>query len=694
MDRSFFQSETRLPEGVMLHPQKTAAKICLGYAAAGWLWILSSDYLVAFMTPNPETRVVLSSLKGSLFIFVTAGILYLLVYSQLRQIWKAQVRYAQSAEELESAHEELTASDEELRQQFDELTIKANLIEEKDREIWALFEYMHDAFAVCETIFDDQEKPVDYRIMNTNHSFESLVGRVRGELIGNRLLEVFPEAAGVFFAACVEVTLSGIAKKLTFFSELLGKYLAVSIYSPSHGQLAIMAMDITAEKTHENTVERLAYYDGLTGLPNRLKLTDALRQELESGQGTIQGGTLLYIDMDDLKLVNDSYGHSYGDAMIITAATHLVSLSESGSLVARVGSDEFIILIPGMNDSGKAEKMATEVVKTLNCEYEVKEVRFHASASLGLVMYPQDGKTVEEILMNADTALYEAKRNGKQCWRFFRQAMKEIAYGNMQLINGLRNAVVNEELEVHYQPQISLRDGSVIAFEALLRWNSPRHGNVSPAQFIPLAEKSNLIESIGAWVVKEACGFSRKLTQAGYPGVRVAVNVSPRQLIAADFLDIIQASFQEAELAVGRLEIEITETVFMDSMDESVPKLNKLRALGVHLSLDDFGTGYSSLTYLRSLPVHTVKIDKSFIDLISTDTERAALIASIIEMAHVLGLSVVAEGVETTEQLEKLIQYRCDMIQGYLVSKAVPDSVALKILSERTWPDRIKKVLQ
>ena len=681
MEKSYFLDDNLPPDGMSVHPRRTAVKICLGYTVAGWLWIILSDRAVSFLTQNTETIVAISSIKGSFFIFVTAAILYFLVYGQLRQVEKAQFFYIQSVRELELAHESLSSSEEKLRQQLDELTVKAKIIEEKDREMWSLFENMRDAFAVSEIILDDQGSPIDYRFLIANPAYETLMRVTHKELIGHRALEIFPDLERDFIEICGKVALTGNTRKMSIFSKALNKYLSISIYSPRKEQFAILASDVTDEIMHAQTVERLAYYDRLTGLPNRVKLTEVLSRAFDSGTGVPPYGTLLYIDMDDLKLVNDSYGHSYGDAMIITAAMYLVSMAEPDSIVARVGGDEFIVLIPGMTDSEKVEQMASEFVETLSRDYEVRDLRFHASASIGIVMYPRDGGSAEEILRNADTALYEAKRSGKRCWRFFRQSMQETAYGNMQLINGLQKALINQELEVYFQPQMSLKSGKLTGFEALLRWNSPKHGDISPALFIPLIEKSLLIETIGAWTMKEACKFARALADNGYPEIRVAVNVSPRQLKAADFISIVRDSCKESDLMPANLEIEITENVFIESMEECVHKLDELRAMGVHLSLDDFGTGYSSLTYLRSLPVQTLKIDKSFIDLLSKDKAVSELIASIVDMAHVLGLVVVAEGVETQEQVERLIQYGCDTIQGYIVSRAVPAAVALNYLS-------------
>lgn len=689
MVKNQFGNYFYLGERVMVQPQRTAAKISLGYALAGWLWILFSDLLLPLVTRDPDTLVRLSSVKGILFVIVTAGILFAMVYVQLQRIQASQQRVEQSTQELEQAHADLTKSELELRRQLAEIQAKTTVIEQKDREMWSLFENMHDAFADHEIILDSAGKPVDYRFLAVNPAYETLVRKTRQELIGRTAMEIFPEIPYGYINDCAEVALTGKSKTGTFYSAMLEKHLSISLYSPQHGHFAFVGRDVSDEIDHAQKVERLAYYDQLTGLPNRSRTIELLKHEMDAGSSKEPSGALLYIDMDDLKLVNDSYGHSYGDSMIITAAMHLVSLAPADSTVARVGGDEFVVLLPGMNDPLQIESLVTEIVGTLGREYEVRELQIHASASIGIALYPQDGQTVEELLRNADTALNEAKRFGKHCWRFFHKKMQETAYGNMLLINGLQNALANQELHLHYQPQLSLKNGETIAFEALMRWRSSRHGDVSPARFIPLAERSHLIETIGAWTLKEAAVFSRKLSEMGHPDVRVAVNVSPRQLMARNFLQLVRDAFEEWELSAGRLEIEITESVFIESVDECVGTLNELRKMGVHLSLDDFGTGYSSLTYLRSLPVQTVKIDKTFIDLITTDPTRLALLASIIDMAHVLGLAVVAEGVETVEQMERLLDCGCDTIQGYLVRRPAPDMDALSIFNDETWQTRL-----
>jgi len=301
------------------------------------------------------------------------------------------------------------------------------------------------------------------------------------------------------------------------------------------------------------------------------------------------------------------------------------------------------------------------------------------SASIGVAVYPDDGASAEDILRKADSAIHAAKKAGRKCWRFYDPILGEEAYERMILTNGLRHALEREELSLHYQPQLTV-GGTVNSFEALLRWNSSEHGCVSPVRFIPLAEESGLIVSIGQWVLQEACKFARRLADMGKGTIHIAVNISPRQLLADDFVDIVRRNITDAGIAPEQLEIEITESVLIESMEESIGKLGQLRDDGLMISLDDFGTGYSSLTYLRSLPVGVLKIDKSFIDKISSDEVQLQMVGSIIDLAHTLGLTIVAEGVETEDQLKLLKQCGCDCIQGYIFSPPIPEEEAIQFL--------------
>lgn len=439
-----------------------------------------------------------------------------------------------------------------------------------------------------------------------------------------------------------------------------------------------VAQEALSQKTSE--IQKMAYTDALTGLPNRAHLNKKLTEVMEEVRWGYQAGAVLFIDIDNLKMINDTLGHSYGDDVIKKAGAYILAEAGESAEVARIGGDEFIVLLTAETDREKIAHVADNMVRLLSRDYEIGESKIHMSASIGIARYPFDGATAEDILKNADLALYAAKGSGKNTWRFYETNLQVVAYENMSLKRGLRDAIRNEEFSLHYQPLVDAKTGQVISFEALLRWTSPVYGFVSPNRFIPLAEETDTIQQIGKWVIEEACRFARTLADLGKEDIRVSVNVSPRQLVANEFVEVVRKALENAGIKPSQLEIEITENVMIASLEDCVQKLIILSTLGVRLSLDDFGTGYSSLTYLRRLPVTTLKIDKSFVDQIVSDDTQLQFICSIVNMAHVLQLTVVAEGVENEAQLEKLVECQCDFIQGYFFSRPVPPRDAIKLL--------------
>jgi diguanylate cyclase (GGDEF)-like protein/PAS domain S-box-containing protein len=424
----------------------------------------------------------------------------------------------------------------------------------------------------------------------------------------------------------------------------------------------------------------LAYQDVLTGLANRVSLGRWLEMEMQRVRSTQAHGALFFIDMDDLKTINDTFGHSLGDDVIVSAARYIRDAVGNEGFIARIGGDEFVVGLPGNSDRLAISILAERLLQFLSHDYQISGQHIHMSASIGITLYPRDGDTPDEILKNADSAMYAAKRNGRNCWSFYEPALQTEAFEKMTLTNSLRRALEREELLLHFQPTVSLPDKTIVGFEALLRWNSPEHGFVPPGRFIPFAEQSGVIVSLGYWVVIEACRFAQNLCEKGRGDICVAVNISPRQLADVNFIAMVRGAIHESGIRPEQLEIEITESILIESLEESIKKLMALKEIGVKIALDDFGTGYSSLTYLRRLPVGTLKVDKSFIDDILADRTQADLVGYIIDMAHTLNLSVVAEGVESEAQLEKLHQYDCDRIQGYVFSRPLPAAEALGLL--------------
>ena len=431
----------------------------------------------------------------------------------------------------------------------------------------------------------------------------------------------------------------------------------------------------------QKEIRQLAYIDSLTGMANRASLHSWLEQELAQARQNSKSGVLFYLDLDELKVVNDTFGHSVGDVLIRTAGRHIRESFDEKAFCARIGGDEFVVALSGEASRRRATEYADRVLTALGKDCETGNERFPMSASVGIVLYPDHGSTPDEVLKNADIAMYAAKAGGRNCWRMYDPCMQQDAYETMRMTNSLRRALEHDEFTLQYQPKVRLSDRKVEGFEALLRWSGAEYGPVPPDKFIPLAEKAGIIEGIGEWVLREACGFARRLNEAGWRGIHVAVNLSPRQLAAADFIAKVEGILKETGIEPRQLELEVTENVLIDSMEESIRKLAGLRALGVEVALDDFGTGYSSLTYLRRLPVSILKIDKSFNDGILEDPEQAEYVGFIIDLAHALHLRVVAEGVEIPAQIDKLQEMDCDAIQGFVFSRPLPEAAAVGLLA-------------
>ena len=443
-------------------------------------------------------------------------------------------------------------------------------------------------------------------------------------------------------------------------------------------QFADLASVILERVQAQEVIRHMAFHDSLTGLPNRAGLQEKLREELVINNET-KKGALFFVDMDDLKAINDNFGHSSGDHVIITAGNILCRVLGKDAFVSRLGGDEFIAVLSDLEREA-ASAVAEQVIRELGCEYAVAGRQVHLSASLGVALYPEDGETEEELLKRSDSAMYAAKRAGRNCWRFYETALSDEAYERMALTNSLRRALENKELFLQYQPQLDLTSGRVSGFEALLRWRSEEHGFVSPAKFIPIAEECGLILPIGAWVLEEAARFAKRLAARGFGEVHIAVNISPKQLLAADFVKQVQDILTREEVAMEQIVLEVTEGIMIESMEESIGKLWELRKMGLLLALDDFGTGYSSLTYLKHLPINILKMDKSFINVEEMEGTQEEMIASIISLGHTLGMVLVAEGVETEVQQEVLKRRGCDCLQGYIFSRPVDAEEALKFL--------------
>lgn len=417
-------------------------------------------------------------------------------------------------------------------------------------------------------------------------------------------------------------------------------------------------------------VEHLATRDTLTQLPNRLLLMDRLGQALLTAQREQYEVALLIIDLDRFKTINDSLGHHVGDQLIQQVAGRLAKCIGPADTLARLGGDEFVVVRNGMAQPGEAGHLAQLIIDELRHPYWIDQRELATSCSIGISIYPADGHDAQTLLRNADAAMYHVKDSGRDAFEFFSHDMNQRAVQRLQLENELRNALLRDEFMLLYQPQVEIRTGTVVGAEALIRWHHPQLGVVSPADFIPIAEETGLITQIGAWALREACVQQLRWCAAGLPALRIAVNLSVRQ-VDHTLVDLVARVLTDTGLDARYLDLEITESLLMHNLHENIAILRQVAACGAQISMDDFGTGYSSLSSLKLFPIETLKIDRSFVRDVVEDKDDAEIVRSIVAMAHSLGLRIVAEGVETRAQLEFLAEIGCEEYQGYLFSKPV-----------------------
>lgn len=684
----------------------------------GIFWLFSlfifacgTTHLISILTIWEPAYWLDASAKALTAIFstVTAVVLWRLIPEALKipsskQLADTVVQLEQQMQrriEAEVAIEDLNRNLERLvALRTEELTATNNkLLEEIERRKQTeeeLFSQKQLAIVTLESIGDavittNMQSEVAY----LNPVAERMTGWNKQDAFGKPILEVFRilnESTRKLAPNPVDVVLThgevcGLANHTLLVSKTGKEFDIEDSAAPIRDQNGIMYgvvlvfHDVSETKKMAHKMTYLAEHDFLTDLPNRLLLTDRITQALNSAQRRHVKAALMFLDIDHFKKINDTLGHEIGDILLKQLSRRLQGCLRTSDTISRQGGDEFIILLPEIADDYAPAEIAEKLLAATLKTFAIDSHELNISLSIGIAIYPDDGSSAEMLTKNADTAMYHAKGAGRNNYQFFANEMTQRVAEQLSLENSLQKAISNQEFKLVYQPKVCLSTGKIIGVEALLRWQHPEWGLIAPDRFIPVAEDSGLIKRIGNWVLHEACTQNVAWQKMGLPPLPIAVNLSVVELRQPSFLQQVTRTLLQTGMEPHLLELEVTESIAIQGMAEAIEWLNKLKNMGVKLSIDDFGTGYSSLSYLKRLPVDTIKIDKSFVRDITTDPYDAAIIKAIISMSHSLKLNVIAEGVETTEQLAFLQQNECDQMQGYLFSRPVAAAEIVDLLS-------------
>jgi diguanylate cyclase (GGDEF)-like protein len=550
-----------------------------------------------------------------------------------------------------------------------------------------------DAFFVLRSVFGGDGHITDFEIEMANSRAEQMTGVPREGLRGTLLCEMMPHyRRNGFLDAAITVALEGGMFQTEWQATagaMRGCWLHCQVVQVDGG-LFVIVRDITERKLTEERIVHMAHHDDLTGLPNRTLLRLRLDEAISRAGEKRQCVGLAFVDLDGFKLINDGLGHSAGDELLKVVGQRMRDGLRRNDMLARFGGDEFVLLLTGIGPDPQA--LAPLLDKLRHAVQEPVQVAgqsVRVSCSMGVVMYPRDGHDADTLLMNADAAMYRAKDGGRNNYQFYSREMNARGEENLALLDGLRRALDTtlrgtpgeHGFSLVYQPKIELATGRLFGVEALLRWHHPQHGMVPPQRFIGLAEESGLIVDIGSWVLRTACAQALAWRSAGLPPVTVSVNVSPRQFEENRLVERVASALADSGLPPDGLELEVTESLIMRDLVQSIAKMRELKQMGVSLSIDDFGTGYSSLSSLKSFPISRLKIDKSFISELAENEDDQAIAMAVISLGHKLNLRVIAEGVETEQQKSFLRAHECDEMQGYLFSKPVPPERIAEMLA-------------
>lgn len=624
----------------------------------------TSEYIAAMKPKSPWIAFICG-------LFLTAAV-SAYVYITLKR-----------AREIELLNQRLADANKDLGNENTERRRAENELRQNEQFLEAVFEGIQDGISVLNT---------DMTIARINHAAKWLyygtgaaVGKKCYELVHQRTTpcDNCPAVAALELGTIQStvVPLSNEDRKDGWM-----EFVAFPLFDDFHKVRGVISYmrDITEKKLFEERMEHLAHHDVLTNLPNRRRFSDSLEQDLRKSKQRKKPLAVLFIDIDRFKVINDTLGHNTGDLLLRHISEALQAATRQTDTVARMGGDEFTVVLSDVTSKDEVGTVAQRILKCIARPITLSGHELFVTASIGVSVFPSDGKNVEELIKNADTAMYKAKEEGRDNFQFYSKEFDTMTVDRMKLQNCLRKAIDQGEMMVHYQPQLNMRTNRIEGVEALIRWFNPEMGLIMPDKFIPLAEESGFIADITRFVMETACAQSESWKNAGFPEIKVAVNVSGKDIQRGDLADIVTEVLQKTGLPPHLLELEITESALVTKPDVVADMVMKLKQIGTRVSIDDFGTRYASLSTIKQFPVDCIKIDRLFVRHVTTDSNDAAIVDAIISMAHNMGLDVVAEGIETLSQFQFLQNLKCDRMQGYLLSRPVPPDELTPLLKEKT----------
>jgi diguanylate cyclase (GGDEF)-like protein/PAS domain S-box-containing protein len=646
-------------------------------------------------SPNPDIKPGQSQQPPELFqtvlLPVCCGILILILIAAIQHlfVFKVQLRLinfliptvvgAASGFCIGLYNHRINLRQFKLQATIEELESTGQHLRETENRLQTIIDSVHTGIMVID--------PETHTIVDANTTAIKMIGTDRDSIIGSECHEfVCPAMAGKCPITDLKQTMDNEERTLVTASgnrvPILKRVVRLTLNGRPH--LLESFLDLSDRKRAEEAVEQLAYFDLLTGLPNRALLKDRLNQAISLAKRSDKKISVLFLDVDRFKQINDTLGHSAGDRLLEMVALRLQSVVRKSDTVSRLGGDEFVIIVPDSDQAEDAAKVAHKIQGAMASPFPLNDQEIFTSSSIGIAMYPANGETAEALLKNADTAMYSSKKEGGNGYCFYSKEMNQRAVQRLALEGRLRRSLARGDFLLHYQPQINLVTGCLVGMEALLRWNCPEEGAVSPADFIPLAEETGLIIPLGEWVLEQACKQAAEWHKAGLFPIRMAVNISGKQFHQRSFADAVVRILSGVQIPRGALELELTESTLTENPPEVAATLKHFKEMGIKLAIDDFGTGYSSLSYLKLFPIDRIKIAQEFVRDIITDLNDAGIAEAVIAMGHSLGLEVIAEGVENEDQQIFLQLRGCDEAQGFYYSRPLSADKATELLRKAT----------